>query len=44
MLTIGYAKDFIINDTMIVAPAEQMLKCEVVRGPNIKPFPEEELR
>ena len=33
---------FVINDNMIVppAPAEEMDSVEVLRGPNIKPFPE----
>lgn len=30
---------FLINDNMVVAPAEDGSKVEVVRGPNIKPFP-----
>jgi len=30
---------FLINDNMIVAPAENPDDVEVVRGPNIKPFP-----
>ncbi len=35
-------EEFIINDNMIVppAPAEDMDKVEILRGPNIKPFPE----
>ncbi len=34
--------EFIINDNMIVEPAkeEDMDKVEILRGPNIKPFPE----
>jgi aconitate hydratase len=32
-------KEFIINDNLIVAPAEEGSDIEVVRGPNIKPFP-----
>ncbi len=31
---------FIINDNMIVPPAEDGSEVEVVRGPNIKPFPQ----
>lgn len=31
---------FIINDNMIVEPAEDGSEVEVVRGPNIKPFPQ----
>ncbi len=30
---------FIANDNMVIAPAEDGSKVEVVRGPNIKPFP-----
>lgn len=30
---------FKINDNMIVAPADETSEVEVVRGPNIKPFP-----
>ncbi|MBR5518332.1 MAG: aconitate hydratase [Clostridia bacterium] len=35
-------KEFIINDNMVVEPAsvEEMDGVEVLRGPNIKPFPE----
>ena len=35
-------EEFIINDNMIVEPAtvEEMDKVEILRGPNIKPFPE----
>lgn len=32
-------KDFLINDNLIVPPAANGEKVEVVRGPNIKPFP-----
>ncbi|MDW8802098.1 aconitate hydratase [Clostridium sp. A1-XYC3] len=32
-------KDFLINDNLIVPPAADGEKVEVVRGPNIKPFP-----
>lgn len=32
-------KEFFINDNLIVAPALDGEKVEVVRGPNIKPFP-----
>ncbi|MBQ9994189.1 MAG: aconitate hydratase, partial [Clostridia bacterium] len=34
-------KEFLINDNMIVppAPVEEMDKVEILRGPNIKPFP-----
>jgi len=30
---------FLINDNMIVAPADNYEEIEVIRGPNIKPFP-----
>jgi aconitate hydratase len=30
---------FLINDNMIVAPANNYEKVEVIKGPNIKPFP-----
>ncbi|MCC3868430.1 aconitate hydratase [Terrisporobacter mayombei] len=32
-------KKFIIDDSMIISPVEDFDKVEVVRGPNIKPFP-----
>lgn len=32
-------KEFVINDNMIIAPAPIENDVEVVRGPNIKPFP-----
>ncbi|WP_425544700.1 aconitate hydratase [Clostridium oceanicum] len=32
-------KEFLINDNLIVDPAEDGKDVEVVRGPNIKPFP-----
>ena len=32
-------KEFIINDNLVVAPAPEGNDVEVVRGPNIKPFP-----
>lgn len=32
-------KEFLINDNLVVAPAENPDDVEVVRGPNIKPFP-----
>ncbi len=32
-------KQFLINDNLIVAPAENGAQVQVVRGPNIKPFP-----
>lgn len=38
-------KEFLINDNLIVKPAENGEEVEVVRGPNIKPFPKgEELK
>ena len=35
-------RQFVINDNMVVAPApvEEMDKVEILRGPNIKPYPE----
>ncbi len=33
------ADDFLVNDNLIVMPAEDGSAVEVVRGPNIKPFP-----
>jgi len=38
-LTIDMPKKFIIDDSMILAPAATNAEVEVVRGPNIKPFP-----
>lgn len=32
-------KEFIINDNLVIAPAPEGNNVEVVRGPNIKPFP-----
>ncbi len=32
-------KQFVVNDNMVVAPAEEGNSVEVSRGPNIKPFP-----
>ena len=32
-------KSFVINDNMVAAPAPEANDVEVVRGPNIKPFP-----
>ncbi len=37
--TIKMPKKFKINDNMVVAPAPENNDVEVVRGPNIKPFP-----
>ena len=36
---IDMPKQFVINDNMVVAPAPEGADVEVVRGPNIKPFP-----
>lgn len=38
-LTIDMPKEFLIDDSMILAPASTNAEVEVVRGPNIKPFP-----
>ena len=38
-LTIDMPKEFLIDDSMILAPAPTNVEVEVVRGPNIKPFP-----
>ena len=43
----GYVKDldiavpekFLINDNLIISPAEEGEDVEIIRGPNIKPFP-----
>lgn len=32
-------KEFLINDNLVVAPAPDGVEVEVVRGPNIQPFP-----
>ncbi len=37
--TVTMPSEFLANDNMVVAPAEDGSKVEVVRGPNIKPFP-----
>ena len=39
MPEIEMPEHFTINDNMIVKPAENPAEVEVVRGPNIKPFP-----
>ena len=39
MPEIKMPEHFVINDNMIVKPAENPAEVEVVRGPNIKPFP-----
>lgn len=38
-LHVEMPKEFLINDNMIMEPAESSSEVEVVRGPNIKPFP-----
>ncbi|MCR1951046.1 aconitate hydratase [Clostridium sp. DSM 100503] len=38
-INIEMPKEFLIDDSMIIAPEEEGDKVEVVRGPNIKPFP-----
>lgn len=38
-LTIEMPEKFLIDDSMILAPAPTNAEVEVVRGPNIKPFP-----
>ena len=38
-ITVEMPKEFLIDDSMILAPAEDGADVEVVRGPNIKPFP-----
>ncbi|MGL5347172.1 MAG: aconitate hydratase [Peptostreptococcaceae bacterium] len=38
-LNIEMPKEFLIDDSMIISPAECGGDVEVVRGPNIKPFP-----
>ncbi|MCQ2969276.1 MAG: aconitate hydratase [Clostridium sp.] len=38
-LSIDMPERFIIDDSMILKPAEETSKVEVKRGPNIKPFP-----
>lgn len=41
-LNIENPSEFMVNDNLIVAPAEDGSAVEVVRGPNIKPFPKHE--
>ncbi|MEG0856499.1 MAG: aconitate hydratase [Terrisporobacter sp.] len=38
-INIEMPNEFLIDDSMILKPAKQGSKVEVVRGPNIKPFP-----
>lgn len=44
MVSIDLPEEFLINDNMVLAPApvEEMDKVEILRGPNIKPFPQSE--
>lgn len=39
MLDISMPEEFVINDNMIIPPAPTSEGVEIVRGPNIKPFP-----
>jgi len=41
-LNIENPTEFMINDNMIVAPAADGSNVEIIRGPNIKPFPKSE--
>ncbi len=38
-ITVEMPKEFLIDDSMIIAPSDNGEEVEVVRGPNIKPFP-----
>lgn len=38
-ISVEMPKEFLIDDSMIIKPAEDGKDVEVVRGPNIKPFP-----
>lgn len=38
-IIIDMPKNFIINDNMIIPPSNEPEKVEILRGPNIKPFP-----
>lgn len=38
-ITVEMPKEFLIDDSMILSPAPVGTKVEVLRGPNIKPFP-----
>lgn len=38
-ISVEMPKEFLIDDSMIIKPAENGKDVEVVRGPNIKPFP-----
>jgi aconitate hydratase len=39
-VTVEYPARFVVNDNMILPPAENPDEVEVIRGPNIKPLPE----
>ncbi|MDO8095079.1 MAG: aconitate hydratase, partial [Candidatus Brocadiales bacterium] len=41
-IVIKYPKKFIIDDSMIIPPAEKPEEVEIIRGPNIKPLPKKE--
>jgi aconitate hydratase len=41
-IVIKYPKKFIIDDSMIIPPAEKSEDVEIIRGPNIKPLPKKE--
>lgn len=38
-VSVEVPEEFLINDNLVVAPAEDGKDVEIVRGPNIKPFP-----
>ena len=38
-LNIEMPEEFLVNDNMIISPAVNYKDIEVIRGPNIKPFP-----
>lgn len=38
-LNIEMSDKFLVNDNMIIAPSSDSAEVEIVRGPNIKPFP-----
>ncbi|MBD5560161.1 MAG: aconitate hydratase [Clostridia bacterium] len=40
ILDVDMPEEFVVNDNMIIPPAEDGSQVEVKRGPNIKPFPE----
>ena len=42
ILDVDMPEQFEVNDNMIIPPAECSCEVEVVRGPNIKPFPKHE--